>query len=237
MASKPSGIAREAATLGNVLAAGVFLGAVAPFVRRAVEAGVAGEQPAALIGAALLGAVAADLASGVVHWACDTFFAEDTPVIGRALIFPFREHHRDPLALTRRTFLRLSSSNFLGSTGVLALVWCLGTSIGVAASPLFDVWATTLTGSLAVTNQIHKWAHSPRVPRPIAWLQAGRLILTPSGHHRHHATGVGAFCITTGWLNPALDRLAAFAVLERMIDALGRKRLGALHAAGREIAQ
>jgi len=97
MASKPSGIAREAATLGNVLAAGVFLGAVAPFVRRAVEAGVAGEQPAALIGAALLGAVAADLASGVVHWACDTFFAEDTPVIGRALIFPFREDHRDPL--------------------------------------------------------------------------------------------------------------------------------------------
>src|SRR5262245_89910 len=220
MASKPSGIAREAATLGNVVAAGVFLAAIAPFVYRAVEAGITGDQPAALIGGALLGAVAADLASGLVHWACDTFFAEDTPVIGRALILPFREHHRDPLALTRRTFLRVSASNFLGSTGVLAVVWLLGTSIGVAASPLFDVWATILTGSLAVTNQIHKWAHLPRAPRPIAWLQSVRLILTPSGHHRHHATGAGAFCITTGWLNPALARLAAFAALERMIDVL-----------------
>jgi len=233
MASKPSGIAREAATLGNVVAAGVFLAAIAPFVYRAVEAGITGDQPAALIGAALLGAVAADLASGLVHWACDTFFAEDTPVIGRALILPFREHHRDPLALTRRTFLRVSASNFLGSTGVLAVVWLLGTSIGVAASPLFDVWATILTGSLAVTNQIHKWAHLPHVPRPIVWLQTVRLILTPAGHDQHHATGAGAFCITTGWLNPALDRLAAFAALERMIDALGRRRLAPLHADGR----
>src|SRR5262245_6339352 len=233
MASKPSGIGPEATTVGNFLAAGVFLVAAAPFARRAVEAGIAGEQPAALLGAALLGAVAADLASGLVHWMCDTFFAEDTPLIGRALISPFREHHRDPLAMTRRTFLRLSFSNFLGSTGVLAVVWGLGASIGIAGSPLFDVWATILTGSLAVTNQIHKWAHLPRVPRPIAWLQTGRLILTPSGHDRHHATGAGAFCITTGWLNPALDRLAAFAALERMLDALGRRRLAPLHADGR----
>jgi hypothetical protein len=235
MSSKPSGIGRETATVGNVVAAAVCLSAVAPFVQRAVAAGIAGEQPGALLAAVLLGVVAADLSSGLIHWGCDTFFAEDTPVIGRALIGPFREHHRDPLAITRRTFLRLSSSNFLGSTGVLGAVWGVGALIGVAASPLFDAWAATLTLGLAVTNQIHKWAHLPRVPRAVAWLQRVRLLLSPSGHGRHHASGEGAFCITTGWLNPALDRLGVFARLERLVDTLGRKHLATLHTDGREM--
>lgn len=40
--------------------------------------------PAAL----LLGYLAADILSGTVHWFCDTFFSEDTPLIGQVLIRP-----------------------------------------------------------------------------------------------------------------------------------------------------
>ena len=47
-----------------------------------------------------LGYLASDFFSGIVHWFCDTFFEEDTPLVGRMLIEPFREHHRDPLAMT-----------------------------------------------------------------------------------------------------------------------------------------
>ncbi len=37
----------------------------------------------------------ADIASGLVHWFCDTFFEEKTPLLGKLLIQPFREHqHR-----------------------------------------------------------------------------------------------------------------------------------------------
>ena len=57
---------------------------------------------------------AADWLSGLAHWFCDTFFDEDTPVIGAALIQPFRgEHHRDPLAMTRHGFLELNGNNCL----------------------------------------------------------------------------------------------------------------------------
>ena len=38
---------------------------------------------------------------------------------------------------------------------------------------------------------------------------------------RHHtASHAGAYCVTTGWLNPLLDRLQAFAAAERLIRAL-----------------
>jgi plasmanylethanolamine desaturase len=51
------------------------------------------------------GYLAADLASGLVHWFCDRFFEQDTPLIGRVLIHPFREHHREPRAMVRHGFL------------------------------------------------------------------------------------------------------------------------------------
>ena len=53
----------------------------------------------------------ADAISGLVHWGCDHYFAEDTPLLGPALIAPFREHHRDPLAITRRDGFTLNVSN------------------------------------------------------------------------------------------------------------------------------
>ena len=41
----------------------------------------------------LVGYLLADLLSGTVHWFCDSFFAPDTPLIGRSIIHPFRDHH------------------------------------------------------------------------------------------------------------------------------------------------
>jgi plasmanylethanolamine desaturase len=58
------------------------------------------------------GYLLADLLTGLVHWFCDTFFDEATPLIGPGLIAPFREHHRDPLLMTRHGFLELTGSSF-----------------------------------------------------------------------------------------------------------------------------
>ena len=78
-----------------------------------------------LAGLALVAAYgAADWVSGLAHWFCDTFFEEDTAVIGPALIQPFREHHRDPLAMTRHGFLELNGNNCLGLVVPLAVaIW------------------------------------------------------------------------------------------------------------------
>jgi len=80
-----------------------------------------------------------------------------------------------------------------------------------------DVWLTSLACGLVLTNQVHKWAHLPRVPQPVVWLQRAGLILSPQRHARHHASPDGrAFCVTTGWLNPVIDRAGIFTGLERL---------------------
>ena len=225
MRSMPASDDGYAVTISNVAGLGAFLVTVAPFANSAASAVIEGEAIGLLVIAIVLGVVAADLGSGLLHWICDSFFSEQTPVIGQHLIRPFREHHRDPFALTRRPFLRGSASNLIGATAVLATAWGVRQLTAGPGSPFADVWVASLGIAVAVTNQIHKWAHLPRVPRPISWLQALGLILSPAHHERHHSSELGrAFCITTGWLNPALDRLQVFPALERLLIPAERRR-------------
>src|SRR5262249_21586141 len=177
-----------------------------PVVFRVVE-GIDGAADVGLaIGAALLGLVATDLTSGIVHFVCDTFFDEDTPVVGRALIEPFRRHHVDPAEIVRTNALRVNRSNCLAIAAVLAATALWRAVAQPASSSLLgDAWLLGYSLAVALTNQIHRWAHAPAVPRPVRWLQESRLVLHPAGHARHHTTADHAFCITTGWLNPLFD--------------------------------
>ncbi len=70
----------------------------------------------------------------------------------------------------------------------------------------------------ALTNQFHQWAHLPVVPGPVDWLQRHGLILPPAHHLGHHSGDHSArYCVTSGWLNPLLDRTRAFARAERLL--------------------
>lgn len=215
----------ERATGGDVVAVGVLAALLAPFVYRTAVAAVAGGHAAALVVALVLGVLASDFITGFLHWFADTFFAEETPLIGRTLIEPFREHHRDPLAMTRRSFLRMSNANVVATTVMLVAVWC-GRGVFASRPPsvFADAFIMSLAGALWLTNELHKWAHVARAPRPVAWIQATGLILTPARHARHHTGSHGReFCVTTGWLNPILDRTGAFTAAERVIRALQRR--------------
>jgi ubiquitin-conjugating enzyme E2 variant len=143
---------------------------------------------------AFAGYLLADAISGLTHWFADSKFNESTAVIGKVLIQPFRHHHRDPLALTRHGLLELCGNSALCSLPLFLL-------------PLPATLIATMTLALVLTNVFHKWAHEDNPPAIARWLQRWRLILTPEQHARHHTQGREAYCVTSGWFNPILDRL------------------------------
>jgi ubiquitin-conjugating enzyme E2 variant len=173
----------------------------------------------ALAGVAALGWLASDAATGLVHWIGDRCFEETTPLLGPLLIQPFREHHRDPLAITRHGFCEVNGSNALAMCPLLALSLPLGAHFGVSLLPsLVLAFVAALAGAVSATNQLHCWAHAPHAPRPVRWLQRRRLVLSPAAHALHHRGAHDrAFCVTSGWLNAWLDRTHAFARLGRRL--------------------
>jgi ubiquitin-conjugating enzyme E2 variant len=169
--------------------------------------------------AAALGWATADLGSGVVHFLCDRFGSERTPLLGPAVIRPFREHHVDPCAITTHGFAELSGNSALALTPVLAVGSELAPWFGEALLPsaLFS-WLMSASVGLFTTNHIHRWAHMPRAPRLARALQRLGLAIHAAAHARHHSEAHDrSFCITTGWWNGPLDRAQAWSRVERWL--------------------
>lgn len=171
-----------------------------------------------LLGTGLLAYVLADFLSGLVHWAADTLGDERTPVIGPHLIRPFREHHVDPEGITRHDWVETNGNNCL-----FALPWLALAVVLVPDTPGLLYFACVLVGMTMVgmmaTNQIHKWAHTPRPPAIVRGLQRAGIILGREHHaHHHRAPHDRCYCITTGWLDGLLDGVGFFRALERLIS-------------------
>lgn len=190
---------------------------------RIVVALAAGTSPWLVFPALLVGYLFADLISGTVHWFCDTFFEEDTPIIGRIVIQPFRDHHVHPQRITRYRFIEQDTTNFFLMLPPLAVAFWMGEPRPGSIGTLFSccLLLGLATGSFG-TNLFHKWAHEPKPPVVVSWLQRSGLILGPERHQRHHSDYSHGFCVTSGWMNPVLDALGFFPRLERVVRFLQR---------------
>jgi ubiquitin-conjugating enzyme E2 variant len=150
--------------------------------------------------------LAADLLSGLLHWAFDSFGSVHTPLIGRAFIRPFREHHVDPAAMTRHDFVEthgascLAALPLLGATSVMAL--------DSLAAQLVQALLLSIALAALATNQCHQWAHmdDAAVPAAVRWAQRHRLVLPPWQHRLHHTAPFDShFCVLGGWGNACMD--------------------------------
>ena len=152
--------------------------------------------------AALCGWLLADLFSGLVHWALDSFGSMRTPVFGPAFIRPFREHHVDPQGMTRHDFIEVNGASCLGCLPILFSSFFL-------EGFLHAVIAFTCVGIL-LTNQCHKWAHLPDEEKSflIKKLQSYGIVLRSDEHAMHHTPPYNShFCTANGWLNRPLNAL------------------------------
>jgi len=159
----------------------------------------------------VLAILAVDFVSGFIHWMEDTFWTEETPIVGKWIVCPNLLHHRDGMAFVKNSWWR--SSWDLLVLGFLVLG--AAKMLGVLAWP---VWLFVVVGVNA--NQIHKWAHMPRkaVPSPVRLLQGLHVLQSPAHHAVHHACDKNRhYCVVTNILNPVLDGIHFWRGLERLL--------------------
>jgi hypothetical protein len=169
-----------------------------------------------LVPVAVAGMVAADFLSGIVHWTADTWGSESMPLIGRRFLHPFRVHHVNPDDFLNRRFIDTNGDVALLVIPLLAvaLELPLDSQGNVIAAVFLGAFCTV--GLLA--NQLHQWAHMPRPPAIVRFLQNCGVILSPQMHAGHHRSPYTAsYCIATGWCNRPLAAIHFFRRLEGAI--------------------
>lgn len=161
---------------------------------------------------AIAGLLLADFLTGFFHWLEDRYGSESWPVLGRWVIAPNRLHHREPLAFTRASFLTRN-----GTTALAAMV--VGLALLVALGP--SLWLAVAFVSGALANEFHFWTHRPdRAPRFVRIMRRIGLAQSRNHHALHHAAPSDRrYCILTAWLNPILDRVGFWRLLERALPA------------------
>jgi plasmanylethanolamine desaturase len=155
--------------------------------------------------------VLADLVSGVVHWAEDAY-VRFKPNRRLALLNQIAHdnqlHHRRPREFLARSWWASSWDLVLAAGLFLAVTWGLGTLN-------FSVLVFALLVMNA--NQLHKWTHrNPREnPVVVTWLQRLRILQTPRHHGLHHKGHKNShYCVVTNFLNPVLERMKFWNILE-----------------------
>jgi len=179
--------------------------------------------PAVLGG--LVGILFADFASGVAHWGADTWGHLSTPFIGPTFIRSFREHHVSPTTMCNHDIIETNADNCML---ILPTLYLMATkdlmlnspdAVNPSSGDMFwtSMWIMTAVG-VALTNQIHKWAHSAHLPQYVQTLQKYHIILPKKVHSVHHKPAFdGYYCITTGWLNPVLDGCGFWKKIENVV--------------------
>lgn len=152
-----------------------------------------------------------DFITGVGHWVLDSYIHADTPILGRLYVDPDMPHHRYPREFISLSYLQSSWDLLLVGGLILLCAWALDRLT-------WEAWLFVALG--ANTTLFHKWMHrSRRENGPlISLLHDLRLLQTPRQHARHHSGAKNThYCIITNFLNPVLDAISFWTMLERGI--------------------
>lgn len=167
----------------------------------------------------LLCILAADFLTGLVHWWEDTYGLPTWPVIGKLVIEPNIEHHRNPGVMA-------SMWNF-GERNLQSLLLAVA---GLGIASLLDLlsWQFALVAILAgFGNEVHSWNHGGPVGGRlfrgcVRLIQDMAIVQTPQHHAKHHRPPFNRrFCTLTNLVNPILDRILFWRWIETVLALVG----------------
>ena len=169
----------------------------------------------------------ADLLSGLIHWACDSFGCASTRFWGPALIGPFRRHHDTPRDITKITLAEnLGSSAMAGVAALLLLSHELVSQDLFTPLKTFGMLLYILFVQFAVlSNLFHRWAHLREKDKnqAIRFLQNHNLIIRSEHHWRHHKRNFRVnYCISNGWANQVTNRIP-WVLIEKVMAKFGAR--------------
>ena len=160
-----------------------------------------------IVGQAMLGWLIADFIGGLVHWWEDRVGWPTNHWVDKHILEPNRLHHEDPVAFTRSPFWLRNWTAFL-TVAVITAVWIA--IFGVSVVVLF-----AFIGGI-LTNEVHYHQHKP-AKGWIKVLQETGVIQGRAHHNKHHTPPFNShYCVLTGWLNPILEKLGFWTLLERI---------------------
>jgi ubiquitin-conjugating enzyme E2 variant len=169
----------------------------------------------------ILGALfVADLVSGVVHWATDTWFDE---VVYTRVISIAREHHIHPHHIVGygfRDYVAYSSWPILIS---LAPVGLLLTLLPHPGAFVFDCIVVCLVVSICMFfgTHAHRLGHRRSRWRVVRLLQRCRFLITTRHHGVHHRDNHDVrYCVINGWANHVCDAIGVWRGLEWLVHRL-----------------
>lgn len=165
---------------------------------------------------------AADLVSGLLHWAFDTWFSPRSRLFKRMVVI-VREHHVRPHEIL--------SFRFATDAGVLSWFGALGAfALLLATRPLTS--SDSLVCGLALSAMVfsvdvtlmfeyHKWGHRRQRGPLVRIAQRLGLLLSPDHHLQHHRGAHDShYCLVNGMADRTLGSLGLFRGLERVITAV-----------------
>lgn len=169
------------------------------------------------LAAVLIGFFLADVLSGLVHWATDTWF-HDGVIFGRWFAIA-REHHTHPENIFGYCFYEHATVGSAASAfliGPIAALTALLPPTSLVAESMCIYLVICVCGLFGTS--LHNLGHRNSGPGLVRFLQRWHLLMCVDHHQEHHrGDHTMRYCTVNGWANWLLDGLKVWRGLEHII--------------------